>query len=62
MALCDYVEEQLSHRPGDDTLRFASEFCDRESLPRELTLDWLRSQAGYNDIEVVLNVATRWRE
>ena len=60
--LCDYVEEQLASRRGDDTLRFAGEFCDREHLPKDATLAWLRSQGGYCDIEVALNVATRWSE
>lgn len=62
MELCDYVEEQFTSRQGDETLRFAGEFCDREHLPKEQTLDWLRGQGGYCDIEVVMNVAPRWAE
>lgn len=62
MELFDFVEEQFASRQGDETLRFAGEFCDREHLPKAATLDWLRGQGGYCDIEVVMNVAPRWSE
>lgn len=54
--LFDFIDEKLGMAGCDDTLRFASDFIELNSLPNEALTDGLRANGGYCDCEIIANV------
>ena len=53
--LFDFLDEQLSAVPCDDTLQNTLAFLGKESLPIDPVIHWLENAGGYCDCEVLAN-------
>jgi hypothetical protein len=54
--LFDWLDEQLSFRACDQTLKQTLTFIKDENLHKENVVPWLNSYGGYCDCEVLANV------
>jgi hypothetical protein len=54
--LFDHVDTQLQNDDCDDTLRISIEFAEESNWDVDGVVEWLRSNGGYCDCEVLMNV------
>lgn len=55
-ALFDYLDNKLSEEGCNDTLQHTEHFAAEAQVPYEALKDWLATQGGYCDCEVLANV------
>ena len=55
-ALFDYLDDKLLEQDCDDTLQYTKQFATETQVPYEPLRDWLATEGGYCDCEVLANV------
>ena len=55
-ALFDYLDDKLSEEGCDDTLQHTKQFAAEAQVPYKALKDWMATQGGYCDCEVLANV------
>lgn len=48
--------------PCDHSFRETVQFLNERQLPVEPTLEWLQSNGGYCDCEIIFNVTDEWAD
>ena len=59
--LFDFLDEQLSAVPCDDTLQNTLAFLGQEGLPVDPVVHWLGNAGGYCDCEVLANAEEKFQ-
>ncbi len=61
-SLFNFVEMSVDTDGCDHSLRFTEEWLVSSAVVPEPVLNWLESNGGYCDCEVVINVRQHWEE
>ncbi|RZJ60237.1 MAG: DUF2695 domain-containing protein [Hymenobacter sp.] len=59
-ALFDYLDDKLSEQSCDDTLRYTRQFAIAAQVPYETLQEWLTTEGGHCDCEVLANVEEKF--
>lgn len=60
--LFDFVDLAVGKDDCDNTLRFTEEWLEANNLSRDPVVNWLESNGGFCDCEVIFNVREEWEE
>ena len=61
-SMFDMLDEALSQRGCDHTLRLTTEWLVLNNLPIEPVVNWLRENGGYCDCESLANSEQAWHD
>ena len=59
-ALFDYLDDKLLEQGCDDTLQYTKQFATETQVPYEALREWLATEGGYCDCEVLANVEEKF--